>query len=138
MDTDKNINHAAEESNVESQPEDKKGDDQNKKRGMKPRSQRNRKRAFSQAHSIENQSYETKVSRLELDGKAIHASTGWLRTVEPYPYTFSTYAKARWLGRTVLDVYCTEFGSYPKVTTCWGYWLGYRLSLCYLTQIFYG
>jgi hypothetical protein len=140
MDTDKKINPAGEDSNAEPQAQDKKGDGQdepqfqnkkrgrdgqdepqfqNKKRGMKPRSQRNRKRPHSQAHSIENQSYETKVSRLELDGKAIHTSTGWLRTVEPYPYTFSTFAKLRWLGRTVLDVYCTEFGSYPKVRTCW-------------------
>jgi hypothetical protein len=124
-DTDKTINHTGEESNVESKAEDKKGDGQeqpqfqNKKRGMKPRSQRNRKRARSQAHSIEDQSYATTVARLELDGEAIHKSTGWLRTVEPYPYTFSTFAKARWLDRTVLDVYCTEFGSYPEVRTCW-------------------
>ena len=128
MDADKEINHAGgEESNANSQAEDKKGDGQDvprfqntkrERRGKKPRSERNRKRQRSQAHSIENQSYETKVSRLELDGEAVHKSTGWLRTVEPYPYTFSTFAKLRWLGRTVLDVYCTEFGSYPKVRTC--------------------
>jgi Pseudouridylate synthases, 23S RNA-specific len=37
-----------------------------------------------------------------------------LRVIRPYPFTFATYAKERWLGRTVLDVYNTEFGSYPK------------------------
>eukprot|EP00804_Cyclotella_cryptica_P028708 CCRYP_008221-RA/>CCRYP_008221-RA protein AED:0.02 eAED:0.02 QI:884/1/1/1/1/1/2/198/680 len=37
-----------------------------------------------------------------------------VRIVRPYPYTFATFAKARWIGRTVLDVYHTEFGSYPK------------------------
>jgi hypothetical protein len=82
---------------------------------MKPRSKRNRKRPRSELHAIEEPSYQTNVRRLEIDGKPITSSTGWLRTVEPYPYTFSTFAKARWLGRTVLDVYHTEFGSYPKV-----------------------
>jgi hypothetical protein len=33
-----------------------------------------------------------------------------IRIVYPYPYTFATFAKARWIGRTVLDVYNTEFG----------------------------
>jgi hypothetical protein len=40
---------------------------------------------------------------------------GWVRIIQPYPYTYSTYAKSRWIGRTVLDVYHTEFGSYPEV-----------------------
>ncbi|KAL9179442.1 hypothetical protein ACHAXT_008732 [Thalassiosira profunda] len=37
-----------------------------------------------------------------------------VRIVRPYPYTFATFAKARWLGRTVADVYHEEFGSYPR------------------------
>ncbi|EED90051.1 predicted protein, partial [Thalassiosira pseudonana CCMP1335] len=36
------------------------------------------------------------------------------RIVHPYPFTFATFAKARWVGRTVVDVYNEEFGSYPK------------------------
>ncbi|KAJ1921810.1 DRAP deaminase [Tieghemiomyces parasiticus] len=32
-----------------------------------------------------------------------------LRKVEPYYYTYTTYAKGRWLGRTLLDVFRTEF-----------------------------
>jgi len=28
-------------------------------------------------------------------------------------YTFSTFAKARWVHQTILHVYATEFGSYP-------------------------
>jgi 23S rRNA-/tRNA-specific pseudouridylate synthase len=36
-----------------------------------------------------------------------------LRVIKPYPYTFTSFCKARWIGRTVLDVYGTEFGSYP-------------------------
>lgn len=86
-----------------------------KKRGMKPRSKRNRKRARSKAHALEDVSYQTHVHPLAIDGKAVDDSTvKWLRTVEPYPYSFSTFAKARWLSRTILDVYATEFGSYPK------------------------
>ncbi|KAG7348050.1 RluA family pseudouridine synthase [Nitzschia inconspicua] len=101
-----------------------------KKRGMKPRSQRNRKRPRSQVHSISDNDDNnnnnnnsllkyttTHVRRLELDGEPLaslkHQSAQWLRVVEPYPYTFSTFAKARWENRTILDVYCTEFGSYP-------------------------
>jgi 23S rRNA-/tRNA-specific pseudouridylate synthase len=39
-----------------------------------------------------------------------------VRVVRPYPFTFATFAKERWLGRTVLDIYSKEFGSYP---TCY-------------------
>jgi len=38
-----------------------------------------------------------------------------IRVVQPYAFTFFTFAKARWSGRSLLDVYCDEFGSYPKV-----------------------
>ncbi|KAL7540192.1 hypothetical protein ACHAXR_012316 [Thalassiosira sp. AJA248-18] len=34
--------------------------------------------------------------------------------IHPYPYTFATFAKARWVGRTVVDIYHEEFGSYPR------------------------
>ena len=27
----------------------------------------------------------------------------------PYPYTFSTYAKERWYGRTIWDIFENEF-----------------------------
>jgi RNA pseudouridylate synthase len=40
-------------------------------------------------------------------------STLFVRVIEPYPYTFTSHAKSRWIGRTILDVYSTEFGSYP-------------------------
>jgi hypothetical protein len=33
-----------------------------------------------------------------------------VRIVYPYPYTFATFAKARWIGRTVVDIYNDEFG----------------------------
>jgi hypothetical protein len=35
-----------------------------------------------------------------------------VRLVYPYPYTFATFAKARWVGRTILDVYVSEFGEH--------------------------
>ncbi|KAL7441854.1 hypothetical protein ACHAXM_008076 [Skeletonema potamos] len=37
-----------------------------------------------------------------------------VRIVHPYAYTFATFAKTRWLGRPLIDVYHDEFGSYPK------------------------
>ena len=37
----------------------------------------------------------------------------YIRTIKPYPYTYRTYAKRRWLNRTILDVYSTEYASYP-------------------------
>lgn len=37
-----------------------------------------------------------------------------VRIIHPYPYTFATFAKERWLGRSVVDVYHEEFGSYPR------------------------
>ena len=90
-----------------------------KKRGLKPRPKRNRKRPRSELHDSiidqANQTHVTNIRPIELDGIALsQGQTNWLRTVEPYPYTFSSFAKARWIGRTVLDVYHTEFGSYPK------------------------
>ncbi len=81
----------------------------NKKRGMKPRSQRNRKRP----RVNEDLTFETEILPLKLDGNQINS--GWIRVVKPYSFTFATFAKARWVGRTVLDVYSSEFGSYPKV-----------------------
>jgi tRNA pseudouridine32 synthase len=36
-----------------------------------------------------------------------------LRKVRPYHFTFNTYAKQRWLGRRILDVYQAEFRDRP-------------------------
>lgn len=85
---------------------------------MKPRSKRNRKRPRSERQQ-EELVCTTSIVPLELDGKPILSSSrgnaqAWIRMVEPYPYTFTSFAKARWVGRTALDVYSTEFGSYPK------------------------
>ena len=42
-----------------------------------------------------------------------HPFPRFVRVLDPYVYTFTSHAKARWVGRTILDVYTTEFGSYP-------------------------
>ena len=83
---------------------------------MKPRSKRNRKRPRSNVNGLkEDPVYETTIHRLELDGKPIGGGAPkWLRVIKPYAYNFSTYAKGRWEGRTLIDVYSTEFGSYPR------------------------
>lgn len=92
--------------------EDRKKHDR-KKRGMKPRSQRNRKRPRSEKHSNDNLVIDCSYVPLKLDGEKAPTAPDWLRVVKPYPYTFASHAKARWLGRTILDIYTTEFGSYP-------------------------
>jgi len=54
------------------------------------------------------------------DGISSTASSGIIdterriRIIYPYPFTFATFAKARWIGRTVVDIYHEEFGSYPR------------------------
>lgn len=36
-----------------------------------------------------------------------------LRKVHPYHFTYKTYCKERWRGRTLLDIYSTEFRDRP-------------------------
>eukprot|EP00977_Amphora_coffeiformis_P007111 scaffold1552_cov175-Amphora_coffeaeformis.AAC.2 len=86
-----------------------------KKRGPKPRSQRNRKRPRSEIHPNDDESHiESMVIPLMMNGKAIPGGPDYLRLIIPYHYNFTSYAKARWVGRTVLDVYTSEFGGYPQ------------------------
>jgi len=33
-----------------------------------------------------------------------------IRIIYPYPFTFATFAKQRWLGRSIVDIYTDEFG----------------------------
>lgn len=37
-----------------------------------------------------------------------------LRYVDPYEYTFSTFAKGRWVGRSLVEVFQKEFVAHPK------------------------
>jgi tRNA pseudouridine synthase 9 len=39
---------------------------------------------------------------------------GFVRIVEPYAHTYDTHVKARWVGKSLLDVYCDEFGAYSR------------------------
>ena len=94
----------------------------NNKKGRpekRPRPKRNKKRPRSQVHSNDDLKISTTIKRLELDGETILDREGgvaqFIRVIHPYPYTFSSFAKQRWVGRTVLDVYVSEFGSYPEV-----------------------
>jgi 23S rRNA-/tRNA-specific pseudouridylate synthase len=84
------------------------------KRGRKPRSERNRKRPRSEVHPNDNEAHiQSKVIPLALDGERVLGGPPYLRVVLPYLYNFTSYAKARWVGRSVLDVYTSEFGGYP-------------------------
>jgi 23S rRNA-/tRNA-specific pseudouridylate synthase len=91
----------------------KKDNEDGKKRGMKPRSQRNRKRPRSDVHSNDDLVVKSKVVPLDLNGETVPTAPDYIRMIEPYPYTFASHAKARWIGRSILEIYTTEFGSYP-------------------------
>jgi len=112
-----------------------------RKRGLKPKSKRNRKRArggvgilFDSNNNGDegddlNRSEKVQIDVIPLEIKdeiedgeessmtrpsTSNPTRKRLRVVRPYPFTFSTWAKARWIGRSILDVYNDEFGSYPK------------------------
>jgi hypothetical protein len=94
--------------------------DRKKKRGMKQqqqqqRSKRVRKRPCGEGlgEGITEETLDTQI--MTLDALSTCDRLKRIRIVKPYPYTFATFAKERWIGRTVLDVYHDEFGSYPKV-----------------------
>eukprot|EP00978_Attheya_sp_CCMP212_P029478 scaffold104846_cov58-Attheya_sp.AAC.1 len=94
--------------------------DRKKKRGMKQqqqqqqRSKRVRKRPGGEGlgAGITEETLDTQI--MTLDALSTCDRLKRIRIVKPYPYTFATFAKERWIGRTVLDVYHDEFGSYPK------------------------
>jgi hypothetical protein len=93
--------------------------------GSRQRAKRVRKRPRSNVHSNDNLKIETTVKRLEMNGKPLLDAGGaeqWIRVIHPYPYTFSSFAKQRWVGRTVLDIYVTEFASYPEVSSSLAIW----------------
>ena len=102
-------------------------DNSGKKRGLqnKSRGKQNRKRRKGGGiDSLDVSELDIDVRPLVIDSAtgvpvtAVDVSTTdvvqRIRIVRPYPFTFATFAKQRWLGRSVLDVYHSEFGSYPK------------------------
>lgn len=65
------------------------------------------------------ESFTARVVPLELDGQAAggnrqSSSVPYVRVIQPYPYTFTSFAKKRWLERAVIDVFSSEFQSYPR------------------------
>ena len=75
---------------------------------------RNRKRPRSERHPNDDESHiQAQVIPLTLNGRKIPGGPEYLRLIVPYLYNFTSYAKARWVGRSVLDVYTKEFGGYP-------------------------
>ena len=107
-------------SNMNHQPEIK-------KRGLKPRSKRNRKKArgggvlrYGSCESNDESDDYSKDVNIQIVPLFHNNPTRKerIRIIEPYFFRFSTFVKQRWVGRTVLDVYTEEFGSYPKVCIC--------------------
>ena len=64
-------------------------------------------------HNINNQATTTTTTRTTCRTVPPPPKVFWLRLIDPYPYTFVSFAKARWVGRTIFDVYTSEFKSYP-------------------------
>ena len=95
-----------------------------KKRGYnKPkRSDRSKKRKGADIELLKSVKTEivpftcqiTPSKHLPLNCSTADACTRAVRIVRPYPYTFSTFAKKRWEGKSILNVYEKEFGSYPR------------------------
>lgn len=89
------------------------------KRGLKPKSQRNRKRPRGGVGIFEPDGTYT-AAKVHVDILPLcyppptdQVYRERIHVVKPYPYVFSTFAKARWIGKTILDVFVSEFGSYP-------------------------
>ena len=82
---------------------------------------RQRKRPLSLHHSNDDLVVTAEVVPLVLPGSqdgedagdSSSNSRGWIRIIQPYPWAFVTHAKQRWIGRTLKDVYATDFGAYP-------------------------
>ena len=55
-----------------------------------------------------------KLFREDPPDKVRYVVHGGIRHAEPYPFVFSTFAKRRWYGREILEVYATEFLAYSK------------------------
>ena len=53
--------------------------------------------------------HSSRFNGINLHQRQMHAQRR-VRIIHPYPFTFATFAKARWVGRTVVDVYHGEFG----------------------------
>ena len=46
--------------------------------------------------------------------RVLPSGDGYIRSIQPYAHTYYTHVKARWTGKSVLNVYCDEFGGYSR------------------------
>lgn len=58
---------------------------------------------------------ETKIVPLGLREPPLPATNRFLRVIKPYPFTHCVFVKQRWIGEKIIDVFESEFGSYPKL-----------------------
>jgi 23S rRNA-/tRNA-specific pseudouridylate synthase len=95
------------------------------KQRMKSKSQRRNDAHFQSSNGDRGTlaGGNTKITRLRFPSEAGMStrcsnvkeipSSPYIRIIQPYPFEYTSNVKRRWIGRTVLDVYSTEFGSYP-------------------------
>ena len=87
------------------------------KRALKRKSKQERRQKSKEqrkrARPNKGQRASKKSRRTDHDRMSppVYDVRGGVRTVTPYVYSFSTHAKNRWLGRSLLEVFTTEFGS---------------------------
>lgn len=68
----------------------------------------------------EREANNSRRKRSELEDSPIYIVKEGLRKVEPYDFTYTAFAKGRWLKRTILDVFMTEFNIYKnKIYYTW-------------------
>jgi hypothetical protein len=73
--------------------------------------------ASPQTHQPQTKGKKRRRKEDERDERPLDAyviTSDGLRHVKPYVYDFGTNAKGRWLGRTIYDVYASEFGAQSK------------------------
>ncbi|XP_078699317.1 pseudouridylate synthase RPUSD2-like [Branchiostoma floridae x Branchiostoma belcheri] len=68
-------------------------------------------------HNYKHKVFEPTRKTVGFDQVMFNETTSYiengLRKVRPYFFTFEAFAKGRWLGRTVMDIFSSEFRAHP-------------------------
>ncbi|KAI8488219.1 RNA pseudouridylate synthase domain containing protein 2 [Branchiostoma belcheri] len=68
-------------------------------------------------HNYKHKVFEPTRKTVGFDQVMFNETTSYiengLRKVQPYFFTFEAFAKGRWLGRTVMDIFSSEFRAHP-------------------------
>ncbi|XP_003748344.1 RNA pseudouridylate synthase domain-containing protein 2 [Galendromus occidentalis] len=81
--------------------------------------EQNEKRKLTESGTAAGTDDTPEAKRMRTDGSCENRESGYyfqngLRKVYPYMFQYQVFAKGRWVGRTVLDVFSTEFRAHSK------------------------